>query len=150
MVTKALRVKRFRCLEDESLPCDRLTALVGANGAGKSSFLRALDLFYSSTPRIGTEDFYAGDTSPEVVVSLTFHNLSDDAKKLFSSYIEVGELTVDRVFTCREGKITAKYHGTTLQHKGFDAVRAGLEVKDRGKTARSAYDALRAEAEYNS
>ena len=52
MIIKTLRVKRFRCLEDESLPCDKLTALVGANGSGKSSFMRALDLFYSSTPKI--------------------------------------------------------------------------------------------------
>src|ERR1035437_8552939 len=129
MIIKTLRVKRFRCLEDESLPCDKLTALVGANGSGKSSFMRALDLFYSSTPKIDTEDFYGGETSSEVMVSVTFQDLSDDAKKLFSNYIQGIELTVERVFTCNEGRISPKYHGATLQHKGFDPVRAGLEVK---------------------
>jgi energy-coupling factor transporter ATP-binding protein EcfA2 len=150
MTIKTFRVKGFRCLEDESLPCDQLTALVGANGSGKSSFMRALDLFYSPTPKIDTEDFYAGETSSGVVVSVTFQDLSEDAKNLFSPYIQGNQLTVERVFTCNEGRITAKYHGATLQHKGFDPVRAGLEVKDRGKTARSAYDALRGNAEYSS
>jgi predicted ATP-dependent endonuclease of OLD family len=46
MIIKSLRVKRFRCLDDEPLPSDKSTALVGANGAGKSSFLRALVLCY--------------------------------------------------------------------------------------------------------
>jgi hypothetical protein len=112
--------------------------------------MRALALFYSSTPKIDTEDFYAGETSSDVVVSVTFQDLSEDAKKLFSSYIQGDELTVERVFTCNEGRISAKYHGATLQHKGFDPVRVGLEVKDRGKTARSAYDALRGKPEYSS
>jgi hypothetical protein len=150
MIIKTVRVKRFRCLENEPLACDRLTALVGANGAGKSSFLRALDLFYSLTPRIDTEDFYAGETDAEVVVSITFKNLSDDAKSLFSSYIQGSELTVERVFTCKDQKITAKYHGATLQHKGFEPIRAALEIKDRGKAGRQAYDATRANPEYQS
>jgi len=148
MIIKALRVKRFRCLEDEPLPCDKLTALVGANGAGKSSFLRALDLFYSATPRIDMEDFYAGEITSEIVVSVTFTELSDDAKKLFSGYIQGDELVVERVFTCKDQKISAKYHGATLQNRELDPIRKGLEVKDRGKTARQAYDALRARAEY--
>ena len=150
MIIKAVRVKRFRCLEDEPLECDKLTALVGANGAGKSSFLRALDLFYTLTPRIDSEDFYAGETNAEVVVSVTFKDLSDDAKSLFSSYIQGNELTVERVFTCGDQRITAKYHGATLQHQAFEPIRAALEIRDRGKTARQAYDAVRAKPEYQS
>ena len=150
MIIKTVRVKRFRCLQDEPLACDKLTALVGANGAGKSSFLRTLDLFYSLNPRIDTEDFYAGETSAEVVVSVTFEGLSDEAKNLFSSYIQGEELTVEKVFTCKDQKITAKYHGATLQHEAFEPIRAALEVKDRGKSARQAYDPLRANPEYQS
>ena len=148
MIIKALRVKRFRCLEDETLPFDKLTALVGANGAGKSSFLRALDLFYSPTPRIDTEDFYAGETASEAVISITFKDLSDGAEKLFSSYTRGDELTVERVFTFADQRIGAKYHGATLQHKGFDPIRTGLLVKDRGKIAREAYETMRAKPEY--
>jgi putative ATP-dependent endonuclease of the OLD family len=150
MIIKALRVKRFRCLEDELLPCDKLTALVGANGAGKSSFLRAIDLFYAPAPRIGAEDFYAEDPNAEIVISITFTELSDEAMDLFSNYTQGEELTVERVFTFKDQKVSAKYHGATLQHVGFEPIRAALEIKDRGRTARQAYEALRANLEYQS
>ena len=148
MTIKTVRVKGFRCLEDETLKCDKLTALVGANGAGKSSFLRALDLFYNLTSKIDSEDFYAGDTDAEVVVSVTFQDLSDEARALFSNYIQGNELAVERVITCKEQRITAKYHGATLQHSEFAPIRTALEVKDRGRTAKQAYDAIRERAAY--
>ena len=65
-----MRVLNFRSIKDETLECDALTALVGANGSGKSSFLRALELFYSPTPRVDTDDFYAGDISQEITIAL--------------------------------------------------------------------------------
>ena len=39
MLIQNVHVKNFRSILDESLPCDSLTALVGRNGSGKSSFL---------------------------------------------------------------------------------------------------------------
>ena len=41
-----------------------------------------------------------------------------------------------------------KYHGASLQHPEFQSVREAFEVKDRGKTARGYYDALRAKPEF--
>ena len=41
MIVKALHVKNFRSILDERIDCDNLTVLVGRNGTGKSSFLRA-------------------------------------------------------------------------------------------------------------
>ena len=49
MNIREIRVKNFRSLRDANLSCDRLTAIVGRNGTGKSSFLRALELFYDQT-----------------------------------------------------------------------------------------------------
>lgn len=48
MIIKSVQVKNFRSIKDEILQCDKLTALVGANGSGKPSFLRAIELFYSN------------------------------------------------------------------------------------------------------
>ena len=58
MIIEAVNIKNFRSILDETLQCENLTVLVGANGAGKSSFLRGLELFYSAVPKITTEDFY--------------------------------------------------------------------------------------------
>ena len=70
MLIKNVRVENFRSIRDQTLPCDRLTAIVGPNGSGKSSFLRALELFYSAVARYGEQDFYAGDTSREIRVTV--------------------------------------------------------------------------------
>jgi len=61
VVIKSVGVNNFRCVQYEVLTCDRLTALVGANGSGKSTFLNAIDLFYSASPKVTPEDFYNGD-----------------------------------------------------------------------------------------
>jgi AAA15 family ATPase/GTPase len=46
MIVKTLHVKTFRSILDERIDCDNLTVIVGRNGTGKSSFLRAMELFY--------------------------------------------------------------------------------------------------------
>ena len=63
MIIESLQVINFRSILSETLQCENLTALVGANGAGKSSLLKALDLFYNPTPKVDQEDFYNGDNS---------------------------------------------------------------------------------------
>lgn len=149
MIIKGVHIKNFRCIKDETLTCDPLTVLVGANGAGKSSFLRGLDLFYNPSPRLDVQDFYAGDTTGELVVSVTFKELTEEARRLFSNYLQEGELTVERVFTCKDQRMVAKYHGATLQNTDFQAIRDSLEIKDRGKTAKQAYEVIRAKADYH-
>ncbi|WP_079046069.1 ATP-dependent nuclease [Carbonactinospora thermoautotrophica] len=45
MKISCLRVKNFRALRDVEIPLSQFTCLVGENNAGKSTVLRALDLF---------------------------------------------------------------------------------------------------------
>jgi len=150
MIIESVHVKNFRSILDETLYCGKLTALVGPNGAGKSSFLQALNLFYTASPKIDPEDFYNGDTTKEIVIAVTFKDLSSEAKELFSIYLQDEKLTVERVFKMEGGKITEKYHGSTLQNESFKHIRDGLTVKDRGRTAKEAYETIRSMPEYNS
>jgi putative ATP-dependent endonuclease of OLD family len=46
MILHSIDVKNFRSILNEGMVFDSVTALVGANGTGKSSFLHALNLFY--------------------------------------------------------------------------------------------------------
>ena len=148
MVIESFQVKNFRSVLDETLQCASLTALVGANGAGKSTFLRALEVFYTTAPRIDLEDFYNRETPNEIVIGITFKDLSSEAKELFSSYLQGEKLTVERVFSWQEGKVTGKYHGSSLQNPEFQSTRDGLAIKDRGATAKQAYTSLRAKPGY--
>lgn len=145
MIIKAVRVQNYRSIVDETLSCEPLTAIVGANGAGKSSFLRALELFYATSPRVTAEDFYAEDTSRPIEITLTFADLDKEEDERFSSYLENKELTVVRMISLSEGKLSAKYHGSSLQNPDFEPVRAASKASDK----KTAYENLRKESIYN-
>lgn len=148
MFIETVRVQNFRSVLDETLPCETLTALVGPNGAGKSTFLRSLELFYSPSARVDVEDFYNSDTTKEICVGVTFAGLSKEAAELFGGYLQGDKLTVERVFKWDGGKAAGTYHGASLRNPEFHKIREGLAVKDRGKTARTEYDAIKAKHEY--
>ncbi len=150
VIIESVHVKNYRSILDETLQCESLTALVGANGVGKSSFLKALDLFYNPSPKIESEDFYNRDITAKIAVAIIFKDLSSEAKELFSNYIQDDKLIVERVFELDGGNVDSKYHGATLQCPDFQGIRAGLTVKDRGKTAKDAYEAIRTKPDFNS
>ena len=146
MHIQEVHVKNFRSILDETLPCDSLTALVGRNGAGKSSFLSALELFYDSSAKVTEADFYAEDVSHDIEIAVTFAGLSPEATKKFSSHIDDGTLTVTRVFTQGPNKKPGTYHGTRLQNPDFAPVRnAGNSTAIRNK-----YNEIKDTEEYSS
>ena len=150
MIIESVHIQNFRAILDETLCCENLTALVGPNGSGKSSFLQGLNLFYDHSPKIDAEDFYNGDVTQEIIIAVTFRDLSPEARELFSSYIQGERLTVERVFIWDNGKVIWKYHGATPQYTGFQIIRDALDIKDRGKTAKDAYEKIRAISDFNS
>lgn len=146
----AICLRNYRCVKEATLRCSDFTSMVGPNGVGKSTFLHALESFYESSPRITVDDFFGGDTSAELTIAITFRELTPEAKALFAKYTREDELTVERVFNFNSGRPSSRYHGAMLRQSDFRPVREGLEVKDRGKTARAAYDELRTHAKYQS
>jgi putative ATP-dependent endonuclease of the OLD family len=151
MIVNSIHVKNFRSIYDEKIDCERLTALVGANGSGKSSFLHALRLFYTKSPKIDFEDFYNKNTEVEISITITFKDLSDNAKKRFLRYLQNENLTVERIFFYREnGKLSSLYHGSTLQNPDFHDIKQAFEIKDRGKTAESLYEKIKETTKYRS
>lgn len=123
MLIEYVEVKNFRSLLDEKLHLEDLTALVGANGAGKSTFLKALELFYAPSQSIKQDDYYDKDASEPINISVTYKNLSDDAAQLFSPYLQDGKLVVEFVIEWNDGKPSFKYYGSSLQNSDFVQVK---------------------------
>ena len=141
-----MHVKNFRSILDEALTCSSLTALVGRNGSGKSSFLSALELFYEPSPKITTEEFYSENVSKDIEIAITFGDLNSEAKELFQPYIEDEYLTVVRVFSDPQAGKSGTYHGTRLQNPDFTEIRnAGGNMPIRNK-----YNEIRKREEYSS
>ncbi len=145
MIIKSMNVNNFRSILDETLHFDKLTALVGANGSGKSSFLHVLELFQVKQPKITSDDFYNKNTDNGIIFSITFTDLSDDAKTQFSKYVQNDELTVERIFQFSDDKISSTYHGSTLQNPDF------TKFKDcaNATIAKPEYEKLKQNPKYN-
>jgi predicted ATP-dependent endonuclease of OLD family len=145
MIIKEVHISNLRCIKNETIKLNELTLLVGANGVGKSSFLTALQLFYSTDDTLTEEDFFANNTTDEACISVTFTNLSSQAKLLFNKYLEGEDLTVVRVFRWNNGHVLATYHGSKLQIADFSLVRTANSAADK----KTAYLAIRADTRFS-
>ena len=146
MLIENVQVRNFRSILNESLPCDSLTALVGRNGSGKSSFLSALELFYTPTARVTSEDFYDEDVTQDIEIVVTYSNLNAEAKGLFSPYLDNDRLVVVRVFSDPQSGRSGTYHGMRLQNPDFTAIRN----TDGAMPKRRKYNEIGETAEYAS
>lgn len=68
MLTK-LKITNFQKHENLSIEFDQITTIIGQNGAGKSSVIRALDFLFNNQPR-GSSFIRHGETECEVKAKL--------------------------------------------------------------------------------
>jgi putative ATP-dependent endonuclease of OLD family len=137
-------VRNFRSIFGEEVEFDSLTALVGRNGSGKSSLLRALELFFAPSPRFDLYDFYAEDTSQNIEIEVTFSDLRSEEQTRFAKYAQNGVLTVIRILSLSEGKPTSTYHGQKLANPDFLSIRSAAKAAD----SKSLYEELRKMPKY--
>lgn len=82
-------IKNYRSCRDVSLEIGDMHALVGANNAGKSSVLRALDfLFNPSTKNLNEESFWNKDTGLEIRVEAVFTDLTEAEQAELGGYLK--------------------------------------------------------------
>nr|WP_228734829.1 AAA family ATPase [Xanthomonas euvesicatoria] len=130
------RIKNFRSLRDVSLSFESHTALIGGNGAGKSSILKALEKFYSTGRHLDQDDYYGRDVGLTVEIELTFSELSQEEAEAFESRVREGKLVVTRLFDATAS--SGRYFGSTLQNPDFAPIRAMSGAMDK----RNAYRQL--------
>jgi putative ATP-dependent endonuclease of the OLD family len=145
MKLSRLRIENFRSFEDETINFDDYTCFVGRNGAGKSTILTALNIFFRETAdaatdllRLCEEDFHAGDTTKPVCITATFVGLEDEAKKDFAAYYRAGELSISTVAEWQASVAEVKQFGDRLGmedfRKYFEQDKAGEKVDVLKKT----------------
>ena len=97
-----LEIKNFRAIKEADIDLNEINALVGQNGSGKSSILRALNAFFNFDEEAA--DFKLGNhaygPNTQSVISITFHGFN--TKDLPDALSEAGETTIRLKFRKRE------------------------------------------------
>lgn len=88
MKLEQFTVSNFRNAKAVTITCGSCHAIVGGNNAGKSTLLRALDLFFNpSKRRINEESFWNKDTTKDIRVEGVFGALSADEREKLKPYL---------------------------------------------------------------
>jgi putative ATP-dependent endonuclease of the OLD family len=104
MRISAIKIENFRAFKNETVEFADYTSLIGPNGAGKSTVLTALRVFFRDTADTVTdlqslteEDFNNKNTREDVVITVVFEDLSEEAKTDLQHYYRHGKLVVSAV-----------------------------------------------------
>lgn len=136
------RIRNFRSLKAVTVDFGNHTALIGGNGAGKSSILKALERFFSTAKSLDPDDHFGRSADEPVEIELTFANLTDEEREAFQSRVRDDKLTVTRVFD--NSPNSGRYYGSTLLNPEFEPVRTAQGAMPK----RNAYAALKQTAKY--
>lgn len=141
MKIESIRIENFRSFKDETICFDDYTCFIGANGCGKSTILNALNIFFrqdrdcsTNLSKLSVEDFHHKNVSDPIKITLTFTNLSDQAKKDLSDYVRQDKLVVSSVaiFDTSTNMADVKQYGNRL---GFEDFRKYFEAEKSGAKA---------------
>jgi hypothetical protein len=136
-------VKNFRSLRDVTVSFGAHTALIGGNGAGKSSILKAIQRFYLTAKTLDADDYFGRDTTVPIEIELTFDSLSPQEIETFEDRVRDGRLTVTRIFD-NTGQ-SGRYVGSVPQNPHFVPIRAHATAAPK----LAAYRGLRNDPPYN-
>jgi len=138
MKIESIQIKNFRSFSDEKVEIEDYACFVGANGAGKSTVLCALNIFFrvenaaTDLTRLDEEDFHLKDTSQPIEIIVTFKDLSPEAQDVFSNYYRHGKLIISSIahFDDSSRKADVKQYGQRL---GITAFAPFFKAEGDGK-----------------
>jgi putative ATP-dependent endonuclease of OLD family len=88
----SLKIVNFRCYDAVTIECGNIHAIVGANSAGKSTILYALDfLFNPFAAAISRDSFHNRNIEEEIRVQVVFVDLTEEEKEAFKGYLTQGK-----------------------------------------------------------
>lgn len=139
-----LDVQGLRCLHGMTLTLEDLTAMIGANGAGKSSTVRAVQFLFGEVD-LDDDDVTDGLSDPEVAVTATFTGLPDAWRQRLEPWLnDDGDLVVRRTRVVGvDGRPTARWGCDRTQAPGFAAIRGAAAAGASAADLKAAYADLR-------
>jgi hypothetical protein len=128
MRIRSVHISNLRAISEATVELDDYSCFVGTNGAGKSTILFALNVFFREPDAQGNpmtalslEDFHKRDTSKPVRITVWFDQLTPGAREDFKEYFRNDRLvvTAEAVFDEARGKAEIKQYGQRLAMADF-------------------------------
>ena len=124
---KRIEIKNYRSLEDATVDLDGLTILIGANNAGKTTILDAIELFGGSGREVGAVDF--NDRGKDVEITLTIACQKGELGTAGRFCIK-GELVVKKTYSLSGDKVTLDHSAKALFNPDFENLKNCVSVSD--------------------
>ena len=140
MIIERIEVENFRSLKEVNVGCEELTVLLGRNGAGKSSLLYALEVFYNVAHQSSQYDYFDKDTNLEIKIRVTFGKLKQDEVEEFKSQLTDNNLIVTKIINSGG----ARYYGASKQIPDFSELRK-LSAREKSKSFNELVDTAKYE-----
>lgn len=136
----SVQVSNFRSLRDVTVPLDPYTVLIGANGAGKSSLLYALDWFFGARV-LDEEDRSSQAPNGEPIRVAVDFVVPEAGGQSWDGWVRDSCVRVTREW---QGPKTERWSVEMPTCRGFEGIRADkMPIGER----RAAYQQLRQEVE---
>lgn len=110
----SFKAQNYRSLKNFELELEKFLVIVGENNSGKSTILRALELFLSSNVKgISDESFYNYDVTSPIILTACFDSLSKKEDEELKQWLVDGKLIVKKEYKRDSGKTEVKYFAVT-------------------------------------
>ena len=144
MRIEKVHIQNLRAAKDLEVSLDAVTALVGANGSGKSTILLALRVFFGEAA-VSVGDYHNENTAEDIAITATFGGLGPAACAQFSGYVgDDGRLKVSCIVHWDGSRAVRTLHGYAPRNPDFAAVLS----ETREAVAKPLYEALAARPDY--
>ena len=152
MKLESVRIQNFRAFKDETIEIDNYNCFVGPNGAGKSTVINALNVFFrqhkdskTDLSKLSADDFHHKNTSDPISITVTFRDLSDEAKEDLADYVRQGKLVVTSQAEYDEGteRAEVKQYGNRLGMAEFKVWFEAEKSKTPAKELKEIFGQLR-------
>ncbi len=156
MQIKSIHIKNLRSISDQKIELGAYNSLVGSNGAGKSTILFALNIFFRENLNSGAdlsvlqeEDFHNKNTQDPIEITVEFHQLNAEAQEDFKDYVRHGILAISSIakFNSESNFATVKQYGQRLVFDKFSEFFKTHNDAGSASQLKEIYGKLKAEFE---
>lgn len=141
MKIESVHIENFRGFSDETIYFNDYACLVGPNGSGKSTIITALNVFFrqykdskTDLSKLSADDFHHRNVKDAIKITVTFSDLSAEAKADLSDYVRQDKLIVSAIAKYDAGteRAEVRQFGNRL---GMEDFRTYFEADKRGENA---------------